>query len=137
MSLVAQLADIGKVIDDGEISEIILSGLPEQFNVLATGLETASIANGLTRVVRTRLLQEDHRRNENEVNSAYVPSKRKPVSKLTCSYGKKTGHVAMRCFKNNRGEKGNTSEEYTMLATAFSACSMDEFIVDSGSTSHM
>lgn len=138
MSLVAQLGDIGKTIDDGEIAEILLSGLPEQFDVLVSGLETASIANGLTsELVRTRLLQEDHRRNGNHTDGAALVTNKKKQSGSVCTYCKKTGHVEKRCFKKRRDEKAAKSDEHTMLASAYSASSTGDFIIDSGATNHM
>lgn len=142
MSCVAQLADIGKTIEDGETAEILLSGLPEQYDVIVSGLETASLSNNLTtEIVRTRLLQEDHRRNGSCIkdSSAYVAKNnmRKPGKKLTCTYCKKAGHTEGRCFKKKREEKNSKTEEHTLLASAFSACCSKEFVLDSGATTHM
>lgn len=70
MTLVQQLADIGRVIDDKEVAEILLSGLPQYFDVLVCGLETANISENLTsEAVRARLLQEEFRKSTNNSKS--------------------------------------------------------------------
>ncbi|CAH0715425.1 unnamed protein product, partial [Brenthis ino] len=103
MKLVAQLSDIGKVIDDAEIAEILLSGLPEDFNVLVSSLETASLTKTLSsEVVRTRLLQEDHRRNNNgntSENLAYAANNKRRFKNLVCTYCRKSNHTIKQCFK--------------------------------------
>ncbi|KOB73565.1 putative retrovirus-related pol polyprotein from transposon tnt, partial [Operophtera brumata] len=64
MTLVQQLSDIGRKTDDAEVAEILLSGLPQEFEYLVSNLETVCLTNDLTsEIVRTRLLQEELRRN--------------------------------------------------------------------------
>lgn len=97
MTLSQQLADIGKKIEDCELAEIFLSDLPSEFDVLVSGLETANKSNTLSsELVRTRLLQEDHRRNSdisNTVSSmAYAANKKIKV----CHCCKRTGHIKAR-----------------------------------------
>ncbi|KOB77348.1 Retrovirus-related Pol polyprotein from transposon TNT 1-94, partial [Operophtera brumata] len=48
MTRVQQLADIGRVIDDAEVAELLLSGLPQEFDALVSNLETACITNTLS-----------------------------------------------------------------------------------------
>lgn len=143
MVLVQQLADIGRVIDDAEVAELLLSGLPEEFDALVSNLETACITTGLSsELVRTRLLQEEFRKNSNvngvnsggssATNVAFV-SKRKSV---VCHYCKKPGHFKAKCFKLKRDQKKNGGDK-TLLVSAMIAHSADDWIVDSGCTSHM
>lgn len=107
---------------------------------LVSSLETASLTNNLpSEVVRTRLLQEDHRRNNNHLdNTAHLANKKKQGGS-TCTYCKKIGHTEKRCFKKRREEKAVKPDEHTMLASAsaYSASSTGEFIIDSGATNHM
>ncbi|KOB78926.1 putative retrovirus-related pol polyprotein from transposon tnt [Operophtera brumata] len=64
MTLVQQLSDIGRKTDDAEVAEILLSGLPQEFEYLVSNLETVCLTSDLTsEIVRTRLLQEELRRN--------------------------------------------------------------------------
>lgn len=137
MRLVQQLADIGKVIDDSEVAEILLIGLPQEFEVLVSTLETACLTRELTsEIVRARLMQEDHRRSQHadNGNSAYYTKKKKVI---VCDYCKRHGHTTKRCYKKKNLEK-KKKEEHTLVASAFTASSRPtEFIVDSGATAHM
>ncbi|XP_063537288.1 uncharacterized protein LOC134746695 [Cydia strobilella] len=136
MRLVQQLADIDKTIEDDEVAEILLSGLPQEFDNLVSGLETACLTSKLSsEVVRTRLLQEEHRRNGEENATALHVKKKSP---LYCSFCKRNGHTVKRCFKKKREEQKDP-HTHSMYASANAACSEDaqDFIVDSGSTSHM
>lgn len=57
MTLVQQLADIGRTIEDAEVAELMLSGLPMEYDILVSGLETANVNGNLTsELVRTPLL---------------------------------------------------------------------------------
>lgn len=135
MSIVHQLADIGKVIDDEEIAEILLSGLPQEYDPLVSNLETLCISSGLqSELVRTRLLQEFQRKNENSngsSTSAFI-SKRQPV----CKYCGKTGHIKPKCYKFKR-DKNMKKKENEQPVTAFLASNSTEVYIDSGSSNHM
>lgn len=48
MSLVEQLHEIGRTIEDAEVAELLLSGLPQEFDIIVASLETATMSNGLT-----------------------------------------------------------------------------------------
>lgn len=103
MTLVQQLADIGCKIDDGEVAEMLLSGLPQDYDVLVSGLETACITHTLsTELVRTRLLQEEFRKNsaDNAIvassNQAYYSKKNK--SSVICKYCNRAGHIKSKCL---------------------------------------
>lgn len=141
MTLSQQLADIGKKIEDCELAEILLSGLPSEFDVLVSGLETANISNTLSsELVRTRLLQEDHRRNCNDISNivsstAYAANKKIKV----CHYCKRTGHIKARCFKLKKDREAKKDEEQKTFLTTATAMSVrhHEWIVDSGCSMHM
>uniref|UniRef100_A0A2A4JC36 Retrovirus-related Pol polyprotein from transposon TNT 1-94-like beta-barrel domain-containing protein n=1 Tax=Heliothis virescens TaxID=7102 RepID=A0A2A4JC36_HELVI len=145
MTLVQQLADIGRVIEDKEVAEILLSGLPQEYDVLVSSLESLSSLEALTsEMVRARLLQEHFRRvnngnNENKGdNMGFMTSKRNVV----CSYCKRTGHVKAKCSKLKREKAASKQKTETgtlfVSASAFATClSSHCWIVDSGCTSHM
>lgn len=140
LKLVTQLADIGKVIDDAETAEILLSGLPEEFNILVSSLEAANLSGTLSsEVVRTRLLQEDHRRSQSNTtdNLAFMANRKKKSNNNLCTYCQKKGHSASRCFKKKREEARKTGQEHTMFASAYSATHSNEYVLDSGASSHM
>lgn len=65
MKIVHQLEDIGKKIDDGEVAEILLSGLGQEFDIIVSSLETACLTNQLSsELVRARLLQDASRKRK-------------------------------------------------------------------------
>lgn len=134
MTLVQQLADIGKIIEDAEVAEILLSGLPVEYDVLVSNLETACISKSLTsELVRTRLLQEEFRKVHSDLNnSAYVV---KTKSKVICHYCKKVGHMKSKCFKLKRDRK--CESEKTFITTETALVTSNDWVVDSGCTAHM
>lgn len=117
MTLVQQLADIGRVIDDKEVAEILLSGLPEEFDVLVSGLETANLSETLTsEAVRARLLQEEFRKstkNGKSNDDVVLFTKRKP---LKCHYCQKQGHIKSQCFKLKSDLKKQSSGDVNLAA---------------------
>lgn len=148
MTLVQQLADIGRVIDDKEVAEILLSGLPQDFDVLVSGLETANLSETLTsEAVRARLLQEEFRKSTNNGKSnddVVLFTKRKP---LKCHYCQKQGHIKSKCFKLKNDLKKQGSSDHNLAAgsadtllvsvSLLSVYGSVDWIVDSGCTSHM
>lgn len=148
MTIVQQLSDIGRAIDDKEVSEILLSGLPRDYDVLVSSLESANISDKLTsESVRSRLLQEEFRRNTKQSNGNGTSNDMAffSKSKIICHYCHKKGHIKSKCFKMKRDRKSGQfsekkTEEGTMFASAFSACSScspGDWIIDSGCSSHM
>lgn len=136
MTTVQQLADIGKTIEDSEVAELLLSGLPQEFDVLVSGMEVANLTSTLSsETVRARLLQEEHRRSgvcsESKENCAFIS--RKPL----CSYCKKTGHLRSKCFKLKNHNKRKDNKQETLLVSALSAFTSQDWVVDSGCTNHM
>lgn len=137
MKLVQQLADIGKIIDNAEVAEILLSGLPQDYDVVVSSLETACLTSSLSsEMVRMRLLQEDHRRKTDTNSTAYVSNKKKSLT-LICGFCKRKGHTENRCFKKKREQKLQKEKEHTTVASAFSANAANDFIIDSGASCHM
>ncbi|CAH0729626.1 unnamed protein product, partial [Brenthis ino] len=111
--LLQQLADIGRKIEDEEIAELLLSGLPQEYDSLVSNLSTFTLTTRISsEVVRTRLLQEDLRRNNsnshNISEAAYI-SKRK----VKCDYCHKENHVKAKCFKLKRDKKLKNSTNAT------------------------
>lgn len=138
MTLVQQLADIGKTIDDAEVAELLLSGLPQEFDALVSNLETACITNSLSsELVRSRLIQEEYRKNNftENVDTAYVSKNKVNKSKIICHYCKKSGHIKSKCFKLKKVMAN--PEEKSLVAAAFVAKSQDDWLVDSGCSAHM
>ncbi|KAI5640385.1 gag-polypeptide of LTR copia-type domain-containing protein [Phthorimaea operculella] len=110
MNLVHQLADIGRTIDDQEVAELLLSGLPQEYDIVVSSLESATVSKNLTsELVRTRLLQEEHR------------------------------HVKAKCYKYKKNKKQESATEQAFVAThqCLSTANSSEWLLDSGATAHM
>lgn len=138
MTLVQQLADIGKNIEDAEVGELLLSGLPKEFDALVSNLETACLTNSLSsELVRSRLIQEEYRKSnfDSKIDTALVSKNAKVSKNIICHYCKKSGHIKSRCFKLKRDSK--KPEETSLVATAFMAKTHDSWLVDSGCSAHM
>ncbi|KAI5632804.1 gag-polypeptide of LTR copia-type domain-containing protein [Phthorimaea operculella] len=132
-SLVQQLSDIGKVIEDEEIAEILLSGLPQEYDTLVSNLETLCISKKLqSELVRTRLLQEAHRKDETSTATAFVTKKQ-----LVCKYCSKVGHIKPKCYKFKRDKLQKKKKDENEPVVAFLAHSSSDIYVDSGSSNHM
>ncbi|XP_045452164.1 uncharacterized protein LOC123661222 [Melitaea cinxia] len=137
-TLVQQLHDIGRIVEDAEIAEILLSGLPSQYDTLVSGLSTATVTNQVTsELVKARLLQEYSRKTSLEDTAVFVTKKAAP---LFCEFCKKKNHRKSQCFKLKRMKKypRSAGTETTSLASALIAHLPSQvFILDSGASSHM
>lgn len=140
MTLVQQLSDIGRKTDDAEVAEILLSGLPQEFEYLVSNLETVCLTNDLTsEIVRTRLLQEELRRSDgasNNNNRALISKNSFKKKTLVCHYCNKSGqsgHIKAKCYKMKNDKKNET----TSFASALFVHQSNAWFIDSGCTSHM
>ncbi|CAH0729880.1 unnamed protein product, partial [Brenthis ino] len=127
-NIVQQLADIGRKIEDEEIAELLLSGLPQEYDSLVSNLSTFTLTTRISsEVVRTRLLQEDLRRNNsnshNISEAAYI-SKRK----VKCDYCHKENHVKAKCFKLKRDKKLKNSTNVCMAAAYLSRHRQEDWL---------
>lgn len=140
MSIVQQLADIGRVIDDQEVAELLLSGLPQEYDPLVSTLSTYAMTSTLSsEIVRTRLLHEDLRKTKSSTanvgtSEAALLSKKK----IICHYCHKEGHVKAKCYKLKRDKKTNfknNNGDKCMAAAFFTR--QEDWFIDSGCTAHM
>lgn len=47
-TLIQELADIGRTIQNVEVAELILSGLPQEFDVLVSSLEAVTCSGAIS-----------------------------------------------------------------------------------------
>lgn len=143
-TLAQKLDDIGRKIADEEVAELLLSGLPQEYDVLVSSLEAANLSNSLTtEMVRARLLQEEFRRTTNDgakANAALF-SKNSP-GKLFCTYCKKTNHQKSKCFKlkhdlRNSDKRKSDNVQHSLSVSALAAYNSEDWVVDSGCTNSM
>lgn len=136
-TLVQQLCDIGRVIEDAEVAELLLSGLPHDYDVVVSSLEAVAIAGIIsTEQVRMRLIQEEHRRKRsNNQNLALLSNQRKII---TCYFCGRAGHTKAKCYKFKKQKLTNRNkEDIALMTVGNSVLECSDWIVDSGATSHM
>ncbi|XP_063537370.1 uncharacterized protein LOC134746772 [Cydia strobilella] len=135
MKLVQQLADIGKTIEDSEVAELLLSGLPQEFDSLVSNMSTACLTSTISsEFVRARLMQEESRKLATcSSETAFVSKQQlKAKKKFTCTYCHKEGHVKAKCFKLKRDKK----QKEDPMPAAFLVSQQDVY-KDSGSSCHL
>lgn len=133
-TLVQQLSDIGRVIEDAEVAELILSGLPQDYDVVVSSLEAVAIAGIISSEhVRTRLIQEEHRRKRDNSGELALLSKQKKV--ITCYFCGRAGHTKAKCYKFKKHNNKKNDAALLTAGTGILKCS--DWIVDSGATAHM
>ncbi|XP_063368169.1 uncharacterized protein LOC134656539 [Cydia amplana] len=139
MSLVHQLSDIEKTVEDEEIAEILLSGLPPEYDSLVSNLETLCLTSKLSsEVVRTRLLQEEQRKDSMNASSTSTTSAFVSKKQITCKYCGKPGHVKAKCFKLRREKMAKKRDNKDQHASAYLAhAAAAELFLDSGSSNHL
>lgn len=137
ITTVQQLSDIGKTVDDEEVAEILLSGLPAEYDSVVSNLSTATVTTKISsELVRARLLQEFSRRSSLDDNGTAFTMKTKK-SIVVCDYCKKSGHTKTKCFKLKRTKKQQQSNEKIYSASALISSQSSDFYIDSGATNHM
>ena len=154
------------VIDDpiSEEDKVVhlLASLPDSFNMLVTALEANSESVPKMEIVTERLLHEEQKQKgkvTEDVDTKALALKGKPKKHLTCHFCRKPGHIKRECWKlaqlESAGKKPNklkhtankaaevvqsessSGDEVLVVDHALSASSKDNWIIDSGATSHM
>lgn len=130
-----QLDDIGSPLDDDFVAVIMLSGLTPNYDPLIMALENSSDKLE-SENVKTKLLQEFHRRDEKtEPVSALVTKKQ-----IKCFRCKRPGHTKKNCPKNagfSTPMSKNKEKEKALLTALSVNLRRNVWYVDSGATNHM
>ena len=150
-----ELAVVADPVSDEDKVVYLLAGLPENYDVLVTALESGSDTVPALENVTERLLREEQklkdREDADDGKKLLVAAGRK---KFTCHYCKKPGHFKKDCWKfaqaqsgekdgrqrnpSRQSKKGQQSSHNAMvIGNALVARSRNDWIVDSGATSHM
>ena len=108
-SLALQLNSAGSKITNEELAYTVLSSLPEDYDNLVQSLSSADHLNIET--VTQRLLCEESRRKDKQalVEPAALVSKA-GKKKWKCTYCKKNGHTADRCWSKPENDQSDDSE---------------------------
>ncbi|KAG7302564.1 hypothetical protein JYU34_012495 [Plutella xylostella] len=134
-----QLSDIGSAIEDEFLGIIMLSGLSTDFDPLIMALENSN-TKLTSETVRSKLLQEQHRRDvkEGEMNALAV---KRPWT-VRCFRCKKPGHVKKDCpndevIEPKAGGRRSSGKENSLLTALSVKVQNDVWYIDSGATHHM
>ena len=100
LSVKQTLSDIGKVMDDDLLANILLGGLPDSFEPMIMTLE--SLEDTLTSASVIKKLLSFHGGSETssasvKPESALYAKGRSNRSNVVCFYCKKTGHIKLHC----------------------------------------
>ena len=144
-----ELAVIVESVSDEDKVVYLLAGLPESFDVLVTTLESGSDTVPALEMVTERLLREEQKlkdREEADESKKLLVAKGK--KQLMCHYCKKPDHFKKDCrdfAKAQQSSKGNGNhknptqkpkKEAMVISDALVARLRNDWIVDSGATSH-
>ena len=147
-----ELAVVAEPVSDEEKVVYLLAGLPESYDVLVTALESRSdTVPGLETVTECLLREEQKLRDWEEVSDSKKLLLSKEKKTFTCHYCKKPGHFKRDCRKFVQAQSGlkqksparrperedRLHEDAMLISNALVARSRDDWIVDSGATSHM
>ena len=139
-----ELAVVAEPVSDEDKVIYLLAGLPESYDVLVTALESGSDTVPAMESVTERLLREEEKlkvkEDTDESKKLLVAKKKK---QLTCHYCKKPGHFKRDCPRARSSEKTDSKHKKSsstnamLIDNALVAKSRDDWIIDSGASSHM
>lgn len=159
ISVTQELSDIGCITDDDELAELMLIGLPPEYDSMIMSMEATNTKLS-SDFVKCHLIQSEFKRGLSGISSS-PPSENILVAKSfipTCHNCHAKGHIKPRCPKlkknlkkaQNKNEtsedtsstnKGNNSVNLNLLskdiALTNAVCGNDTWILDSGCSSHM
>ncbi|KAJ8709420.1 hypothetical protein PYW07_009246 [Mythimna separata] len=157
ISVTQELADVGCVIEDEELAELMLIGLPVEYDSLIMAMEATNTKLN-SDFVKCQLIQCEFKRNCNlpsPQSEKILVAKDKFIP--TCHNCQEKGHIKPRCPRLKKNlkkdhnknltagpasstKKGSTANlvifpKDTVLASGL--CDKDSWILDSGCSSHM
>ncbi|UYV85032.1 hypothetical protein LAZ67_X004343 [Cordylochernes scorpioides] len=157
--IVSELTGVGDKIEDGDLSMLILCGMPEDWDNVISTMCNLPESEFTSANIRRKLLAEAERRyattnegmgalsvrNSNKKQFPHEHQGSKTVRK--CFGCGKTGHIARDCFKlkKNNGkqqEKGaihqlHEAKNLNVMYNAAVVSEEDTWVIDSGATHHM
>ncbi len=149
-----ELAIVAEPVSDEDKVIYLLAGLPESYDVLVTALESGSETVPALDSVTERLLREEEKLKSKEYadksKKLLLTNSRKQV---ICYFCKKPGHMKKDCRKfaltqvtseqtDSRALRRQTrnrrsKEDAMLISNALVAKSRNDWIIDSGASSHM
>ncbi|UYV60193.1 hypothetical protein LAZ67_1000357 [Cordylochernes scorpioides] len=157
--IVSELTGVGDKIEDGDLSMLILCGMPEDWDNVISTMCNLPESEFTSANIRRKLLAEAERRyattNEGmgalsvrNTNKKQFPHEHQGSKTVRKCFGcGKTGHIARDCFKlkKNNGkqqEKGaihqhHEAKNLNVMYNAAVVSEEDTWVIDSGATHHM
>ena len=149
-----QLAAAGHIVKDDEVAWSVLAGLPGEFDILVTMLETSNDVLDLDSLLAKLLAVEQRASTKTADNKAYMLTNReRPATTRSngkeqreCYYCGKTGHLRKDCLKKRRddarrgqahGPRTSFQTRSSVAMTATTAENVDEWVLDSGASRHI
>nr|XP_040233405.2 uncharacterized protein LOC120956091 [Anopheles coluzzii] len=147
-----QMAEVGFKVDDAWLASLLMKGLPKQYDPMILDLESSGIK--LTAdIVKAKILQDVKVSSEKQAVEAFLSNSKstmkkrsdKSKSSIQCYRCKKMGHYASQCSSQSsdkKKEEKHSSSGNAAFFAAFNACQSpaaaeEEWIFDSGATSHL
>ena len=147
-----ELAVVAEPISDEDKVVYLLAGQPESYDVLVTALESGSDTVPALESVTEHLLRGEQKlKDRGEADDSKKLLMAKAKKPFTCHYCKKPRHFKKDCRKfaqaQSNGRHKNparqskqeheSSQDAMLIGNALVASSRNDWIVDSGATSHM
>ena len=141
-----ELAVIAEPVSDEDKVVCLLAGLPESYDVLVTALENGSDTVPALETVTERLLRVEQKQKA-EKKQTMARSFLWPKGRSrSCHYCKKPGHFKKDCFEfvqvqssknpSQSKKERQSSHNAMMISNTLVSRPSNEWIVDSGATSH-
>ena len=136
-----ELAVVAEPFSDEDKVIYLLAGLPESYDVLVTALESGSDTVPAMESVTEHEEEKLKVKEDTDESKKLLVAKKK--KQLTCYYCKKPGHFKRDCPRARSSEKTNSKHKKSsstnamLIDNALVAKSRDDWIINSGSSSHM
>ena len=151
-----ELAVVAEPVSEEDKVVYLLAGLPENYDVLVTTLESGSDTVPPLESVTERLLKEEQKMKDKEAaddtRKLLFAKENAKKTLFTCHFCKKPGHYKKDCRKFARMQANSGSgkhkphpskrdqqpfQDAMLISHALMAKSRNDWIVDSGATCHM
>ncbi|XP_055543383.1 uncharacterized protein LOC129728931 [Wyeomyia smithii] len=141
----SECSSVEEYVDDTWLASLLLMGLPDMYEPMIVGLE-ASVIKINADAVKAKILQDVKMSSVTKSSSgdgafySHPKTKQKEKAAIKCFKCKRLGHFASECQKreaNDKKEKKSSGKHAAFSAREASSGANEDWIFDSGATSHM